>query len=208
MSIEIELKLSADPEDLPRVLALDALRPLLAAPPVVQQLVSIYYDTPEGALRQRGVALRLRRVGSRWIQTLKSKGQDQDGLTTRQELETPSDGQALDFSGLDDAALRAFLESEALLRQLKPRFITDFERVTQLLRCADDTVIELAIDRGEVRTGARTAPISEIELELKSGNQDRLREVARLLQGSLRLNPESVSKAERGYRLLSPDEAP
>jgi triphosphatase len=199
---EVELKLAARPEDLPHILSDPALQPFLRHPPVLARLTSIYYDTPDQALRTRGMALRLRRANDEWVQTLKTKGHEVNGIFTREELETPSDGQALDFSVVRDPELRAFLESEPVRRRLKPRFITDFERVAQLLHCSDNSVIELAIDHGEVRAGDKVDTISEIELELKSGNPARLNEIAALLQSRLELQPESLSKAERGYRLL------
>ncbi|HYS13886.1 MAG TPA: CYTH domain-containing protein, partial [Burkholderiaceae bacterium] len=38
------------------------------------RLVAHYYDTPDFALAQRGLSLRLRHEGRRWVQTLKAEG--------------------------------------------------------------------------------------------------------------------------------------
>lgn len=202
METEIELKLAAHPEDLPRVLALPMLQSFIKVPAVTAQLTSIYYDTPQQDLRQHGMALRLRRANGLWVQTLKTKGTEHEGLFTRLELETPSDGKALNFSLVKDTALKAFLESDVVLKKLHPRFITDFERVAQLLHCADGTIVEMALDHGDVLAGDASDAISEIELELKHGNPARLPEIAALLRSQLDLQPEAISKAERGYRLL------
>ena len=187
---------------LEQVLALPALAPLIRSPASENTLTSLYYDTPDCALRRHGMALRLRRVAGHWVQTLKSKGRMEDGLATRLELDQPSDGRTLDFSAVPDAALRAFLESPRVRPHLAHRFTTEFQRVAQRLDCPDGTVVELALDRGEVRAGDATAPIAEVELELLSGNPDRLQELGALLQRHLPLVAETVSKAERGYRLL------
>ena len=202
LKIEIELKLSAPPEVLERVLGLPELLPLMRTPAGENTLTSRYYDTPECTLRRHGMALRLRLADGQWVQTLKSKGHVEAGLATRLELDLPSDGATLDFSQVPDAALRAFLESPAVHPRLAHRFTTEFRRVAQRLDCPDGSVVELALDRGIVRAGPAVAPIAEVELELLSGNPDRLQELGALLQRHLPLVPETVSKAERGYRLL------
>ena len=45
--------------------------------PVRQELITRYFDTPDFALSAQGVALRVRRVGRRWLQTLKTEGERQ-----------------------------------------------------------------------------------------------------------------------------------
>jgi inorganic triphosphatase YgiF len=71
-----------------------------------------------------------------------------------------------------------------------------------LLHCADGTVIELALDQGEVSAGDARDVISEIELELKQGNPQQIQDIALLLRSAFHLQPEAISKSERGYRLL------
>ncbi len=199
---EIELKLRASPAALEQALQLDWLQALCDGPATRHHYFSIYYDTPELSLRQQGIALRVRQVGSQWMQTIKSRGQEQEGLSIRQEWECPISEDYLDFSALEDTPLRTFLQSELTLHRIKPRFVTEFERQTQRLRCADNTTLELALDRGEVRAGGRAAPIMEIELELLQGDPHQITRVGRCLQDALSVTPESCSKAERGYRLL------
>src|ERR1700679_3669270 len=50
-----------------------------------RRLSSVYFDTPRGALKRAGYALRVRREGGVFIQTLKDAG---DGAFTRGEWET------------------------------------------------------------------------------------------------------------------------
>lgn len=199
---EIELKLRASAPALEQVLQLEWLQPLCEGPAVTQRFFSIYYDTPELSLRQQGIALRVRQVGTQWMQTIKSRGQEQNGLSTRQEWEYPISEQHLDFSLLEDVTLQNFLQSETTLQRIKPRFVTEFERQAQRLRCPEGTLLELALDRGEVRAAGRSTPIMEIELELLQGDPQPITRIGRCLQDSLAVVPESCSKAERGYRLL------
>jgi len=65
---EIELKLEADAG------SGDALAsvPLLGGPPAtVANQLSVYFDTPDGLLRDAGFSLRVRQSGKRFIQTVK-----------------------------------------------------------------------------------------------------------------------------------------
>jgi len=78
------------------------------------------------------MALRLRRVGGRWLQTLKGGGQILAGLHQRFEWEVPVPSAQLDFSGLDEAVWGEHLPA-ALRENLKPVFITDFYRSSRLL---------------------------------------------------------------------------
>ncbi len=206
MTMEVEMKLSAPPETVRQVTALSELTQLANGPILRQRLISVYYDTPAGTLRSRGVALRMRKQQNAWVQTLKYRGECRDGIAYREEWDTPSDGYHLDFSSLKDDALRDYLLSEPVYRHLKPRFITDFERTTRQLMTAGGAEIELAVDLGEVRTGLSQSPLSEIELELKSGAPDELQALSRILQSRLPLVLESMSKAERGYALLEQEE--
>src|SRR5690606_27645162 len=67
------------------------------------------------------------------------------------------------------------------------------------------TVIEAALDLGEVKAGKLREEICELELELRQGEPAALLELAAELAASLPLTPSDISKAERGYRLLNPE---
>ena len=53
------------------------------------RMTNIYYDTPDFLLRQSKVALRLRRIDNRWVQTLKAPGKRKGGMSSRKEWEMP-----------------------------------------------------------------------------------------------------------------------
>ena len=206
MAAEIELKLC-----LPEA-ALDPLRqhPLLQRwqrhPPATEALDNRYFDTPEQALNRHAVALRVRRQGAAFIQTLKTRGSSQGGLHQRHEWEWALPTAELDASLLPSDALPAGIEPQ----QLETAFHTDFERTTWRLDYrSDDSAasIELVLDRGWVSAGARRDPIREIELELKGGDAEALIAFARELAASLPLRICRISKAERGYRLGAPERA-
>ncbi|HVI31833.1 CHAD domain-containing protein [Phenylobacterium sp.] len=187
-SHEIELKFLCAPEDLGSVLA--------AAPAGdddTRELISVYFDTPDLALQKAGVSLRVRESKGRKVQTLK-RG---DGLA-REEHEEPVEG---DRPTPDLGPLRELLPDGGA-DALKPAFNVHVTRRQRLVRY-HEAEIELALDQGEVRGGQRASPISEVELELKSGRPEALFELARELGEAAPLYLSFDGKASRGQALVA-----
>lgn len=181
---EVELKFSCGPADLDRILA--------AAPPGEDEtlhLVSTYYDTPDEALAAQLASLRVREENGRRVQTLKvGKG------VSREEHEAQVEGLDPDVPALaalldpaQRAALAAVSEVRITRRQRRVRFA--------------GAEIEIAADLGEARAGGRSAPVSELELELKSGPEAALHALAVELAKAGRITPSSVSKADQARAL-------
>jgi triphosphatase len=186
-SHEVELKFRCAPEGLDAVLA--------AAPAGVddtRHLSSTYFDTPDLLLQKAGVSLRLRDGGGRRMQTLKRGS----GLT-REEHEAPVEA---DRPDLDVGPLRELLPNGAALA-LEPVSEVTVTRRQRLIRY-DGAEIELAVDQGQVRANGATAPISEVELELKSGPAAALFRLARELDRAAPLYLSFDGKASRGQALV------
>ncbi|MBL8516007.1 MAG: CHAD domain-containing protein [Betaproteobacteria bacterium] len=203
MSAEIELKLSLDPA------ALKAFRasPLLAAARRRRQRVfNVYFDTPDCELARSRMALRLRKMGPRWLQTLKTAGSGAGGLSRRGEWEFVLPDATLDLALLRDTPLAGLADADSLHERLKPAFTTDFVRTTWLVSPAPGQDIEVALDVGEARCEDRITPLCEVELELKVGEAAHVIALGRALALSMPpsqpLMPTQASKAERGYRLF------
>lgn len=169
------------------------------------RLISTYYDTPDMALKRRGLSLRVREQGGRFIQTVKTgdpgggdvlmRGEWEDELAAScPDLHAPQSGEHL---------------PDGIAGDLLPVFATDVTRTTFAIEPVPATRIEAAIDQGEIRAaaGGGTEPISEIELELKSGDAAALYDVALQLLGVASIRIEPRSKSERGYRLGDQAEA-
>lgn len=199
---EIELKLQLPPQQAAAFLKRMARRRCM---PVEQDLVTLYFDTPDFALSAQGVALRVRRAGRRWLQTLKTEGERQGGLSRRIEFEMAVRKGELDWSRFPPEA-RAYVP-EALRDAVVPVFETRFHRTAWLLKGQRGAQIEVALDVGEVVSGERRQPLCEIELELKSGQPDALFALALEWAGGFGCLPFDVSKAERGVRLAHGVEA-
>ena len=197
MAHEIELKLALAECDQARFLRHPLLR--TAASRHVETLDNIYYDTPDLSLRRHGVALRLRRQGRRWLQTVKLAGKEAAGLTSRPEWETPYCGH-FDFTPIEVSAVREWLERPELLACITPICETRFRRITWHFPAGDGTVL-LTLDRGWITADNHKEPISEIEMELDGAPVSAIFAIARQLAQRVSLAPAVFSKAERGYRL-------
>ena len=214
--METELKLLLDPADVAAFRRHPLLKEHAIARLRQQQLTSIYFDTPDLYLRRHDAALRVREASERgghihhyWVQTLKAGGQVVAGLHQREEWESRVEGPRPELAALialvgPGSSWAELLATRALAERLVPIFTTRVRRTTWLLRLPQGGEVELALDQGEVRHGAARLPISEIELELKSGDAARLFDFVLALLETLPLRVCNISKAERGYALQAP----
>jgi inorganic triphosphatase YgiF len=196
MSTEIELKLQLSPKAARKL----ADHPLLANIQAQKlRLLNTYFDTPALELHARRVALRFRKKGWQWLCTVKSAEPASGGLAMRSEWEAPATPGTFDFGHVDADDFRDFLERRS--DQFVPIFTTDFRRQIWNVPFGE-SLIELAIDRGQIESRGQRTPICEIELELLSGKVDDIFNLTRQLQKDLDLFPAIASKAERGYSLF------
>ena len=198
---ELELKLEFDPGD---GALLEHCLSKLQSQPDVQALTSTYYDTEAHALRDAGVALRIREQADRFVQTVKA-GEGNGALFDRSEWEKDVAGHAIDLDAARRTGLLIF-EDKNVLSALRPLFETRVDRRLYAVS-GEHSAIELAVDCGEVATARRHAPIMELELELKHGDKSELFRLARALAEVVPLRLSVQSKSERGYALLD-DAAP
>ncbi|NCS65902.1 MAG: hypothetical protein COS39_00450 [Hydrogenophilales bacterium CG03_land_8_20_14_0_80_62_28] len=195
MALEVELKLAIAPDDATRLRRHPLLR---ALKPLRHKLYGIYFDTPQFDLYRQRSAIRLRREGYHWVQTLKLDGGDSAALSSRPEWEARTTGNQPDLDILPKAA-RQQLPPD-LATRLRPIFITDIRRTVWLLE-RPEGVVEIALDAGWIRVGEAELPISELELEIKSGDSGLLIDIALELLTAAPMLPEYRSKALRGYEL-------
>ncbi len=154
-----------------------------------------YFDTETRALAQAGIALRLRKEGRRWVQTLKMPGPD---TLTRIEINHLRSGPELDLSLYAGSAAEA-----ALARLAEPLTLRYETRVTRLAGMAQvgHASIEIAYDQGILLARDLELPISEIEFELKSGAIDALFVLSQEWLQAYGLLLETRSKSQRGDAL-------
>ena len=195
---EIEIKLELSPAILPRLKKIPLLRARKGGATRRSAEVSVYFDTDKHKLRKKGLMLRVRRIGNRYIQTIKATGKS--GLFERDEWESGIASAQPDLDLARGTALEA-LVGRKLRRRLKPMFETRVARTVYPLSSSTGE-IEFTVDRGTIAAGDRSAPLCEIELELKRGSQAELFNVARELMQAVPARLEFRSKSQRGYELL------
>ncbi|MGO4157645.1 CYTH domain-containing protein [Cupriavidus sp. YAF13] len=209
MAQEIELKLAVPDGAMPALAAwLDGQGQARGE----HTLLNVYLDTPARDLASARAALRLRRRGEQWLQTLKTAGKSEAGLAARHEWETRVAAEAIELDAFPPEA-RALLAP--LAATLAPVFRTDFARRTWLIE-QDGVSIEAALDVGTISAPASAAQetIQELELEWLPGDtrqaaptqaqaEAALRALALRLQHVAPLKPSDQSKAARGYRLAA-----
>jgi len=207
MTVEIEAKLMLPVRLAPRLRQFAPLRDL---PFRRQWMQNLYLDTPDLALWKERIGVRRRQIttdaGKQWLLTVKNQGVTENGVSRRSEWEFPMPPAQLDFSGVEDTALRAWLSE--LAPQLQPVFCVSFVR--QCWELSEDRLeenrVELALDFGYIRAGGAREALCEVELELLQGDDVVIAWWRDLLCFDLpELRPQPMSKAGRGYALLIHD---
>ena len=174
------------------------------------QLLNIYFDTANHDLKQAKAALRLRfdTQANCWLQTLKTAGHEHNGMSARQEWEVVLTASETDVSAwqLELFAPDAQTYLAPIADKMRPLFHTDFKR--DLFEYQHDgEQYEWAIDRGEIRAAhgdnATCITIQDLEIELRQGNLNSMQALAEHARTALNAQPQTLSKAARGYGLFS-----
>jgi triphosphatase len=193
---EFEIKYQVPPE---RRAALEAALQHRAVTQRVH-LQAAYFDTPGRDLARAGMALRLRKEGRRWVQTLKAGGGD--ALTRFEHNVALGAGQPQ----VDPQRHAGTPQGDRLLALVQSggglveTYRTDVWRRLRRLKHRLGTV-EMALDVGEIRSGERRLPLCEFEVELVEGRPQAVLAVAGRWMQRFGLWLDIRSKAERGDRL-------
>ena len=180
---------------------------------------NVYFDTKDRLLQRNRMALRVRQIARRWVQTLKISPKNGGALSTRGEWETPArvlrGRGSIDLARLSESPLPELLAKQKGRPGLEPMFRTKVRR-TQWTVERGDASIEVSLDVGEISTEVEhqslSEPICELELELKQargeGGTEALIDLALELldvggKSPPALTPVARSKAERGYQLAA-----
>lgn len=207
MALEEEIKLTAPSSSSLDAVAMD---PALVAhtqkdSPSPKIFLATYYDTEDRLLLRHKWAFRTRLEGegTRLKACLKGTGVVlENGLSRRQEWEESLSSPLACWGALPPGELREqVLAIVAPDAKLVPLLVTDFHRRVKTLKI-EETLVELALDRGEIRAGGAVYPLLEVELELLQGHLAPLQSFAKTLSQKYHLVPSSQSKFGLGLSLL------
>lgn len=189
MGVEFEVKFQGQPELLKR------LDREISGEKTVFQMETTYYDTPDKELSRRHDTLRRRLENGLSVCTLKMPAGD----LGRQEFEVncPDIETAIPMlcklSG--DAELLLLLQ-----KGVAPLCGAKFTRIAKRV-VLPNGVVELALDEGILTGGGKTAPLCEVEVELKEGPESVAIDYARELVRTYGLVQEKKSKFRRAKDL-------
>lgn len=184
---------------------------------VETRMVSHYLDTAEKLLDQKVASLRLREEGDARVLTVKTGSDTKNGLHRRLEWSLDIDGDWPDVlrTGLDvdrfcrDAVSRGDSDQQlrVVLAGIEGRPLIEICQVCFTRTAFDvmheNTLMELALDFGELRAGSRVEPFFELELELKKGDVRDLKDLGEKIAARFFLMPEPLSKFARCLALIN-----
>lgn len=168
------------------------------------EMKAVYFDTEDLSLCDAEYAFRVRAENDHKVATLKWGGKVEEGLHTRGELNVPVD---------ENFAKKPYLEifkgsdifdqimSVAGGKELKPLMEVNCLR-KQITVDTGKSINVISLDVGQVVTPKGTAPISEVEVELYSGNKDDMIALGRELQAKYNLTEGAKSKFRVGLELI------
>ncbi|WP_395646383.1 CHAD domain-containing protein [Terricaulis sp.] len=198
MAREFEIKLEIPAADAGKVMRLPWLWELASGELQPARMVSTYYDTPRCGLRERGISLRVRRIGARRLQTIKAPLSGAALPMQRSEWEDEIAGEEPDLALAEGTALDGL--SKKTRRALTPMFEAQVDRSAFPIQSAN-SAIEVAIDRAQIVSGDASATFCEVELELKRGASSELARIARRIASEVPAALVLKTKADRGYAL-------
>ena len=166
---------------------------------------AVYYDTPDRRLLDRMYAVRIRKEGELFIGTLKWGGTSVNGLHRREEINIPIPAEEL-ANGLDFRLFEPSDQYEVLReligdQKLEPLVEMKFDR-RQIRLDSGASISMFSADEGVIRGKGKEVPISEIEIELFSGEEADIVALGEKICAKYDLKPGESSKFARGLALL------
>jgi triphosphatase len=163
-----------------------------------------YFDTECHILSKNDIAFRVRMEGSRLVASLKWNDTGSDGLHMREEVNVPVDdpkcfiAPSPEIFGESDVGKDVIdlLNGRPLRSILEMSFLRSKFRID-----TGEAICELSMDDGEIVTDFGNCRISEMEIELFSGEKEGLLRVGEKIAEKYGLEPERESKYARGLRL-------
>ncbi|MGN0709373.1 MAG: inorganic triphosphatase [Anaerovoracaceae bacterium] len=165
---------------------------------------AVYFDTPSRAFEKAKIGFRIRKEGSEYVATVKEKGSSENGMHRRVEVNItlPED------TDPEKASIELFKGTEVYddLREasagepLESIVVMEFTR-RQAKLDTGLSVSEISVDKGVMRAGGKEAPIMELEIELKKGDEKDMTNIGDVLSRMYSLKPENDSKLKRALAM-------
>ena len=169
------------------------------------EMHAVYFDTEDRRLYREGIVFRVRKEGRRLTATLKWNGSSEEGMHKREEINVPLTEEAKlvkpDIQIFDQSEMCQVLTDLVGKRTLIPMMDVYFSR-RQVRVDTGRSISEVSLDRGRIECGGKTAPVSELEIELYSGEEEDMMALGRHISEKYGLTAENKSKYKRGLDLI------
>ena len=169
------------------------------------EMHAVYFDTEDRKLYREGMAFRVRKEGNKLVATLKWNGSSEEGMHKREEINVPVDDEEKlktpDIHIFDQSEMCQVLSQVVGKRKLIPLMDIYFKR-RQMRLDTGKSISELSVDQGQIVCNGKVAPISELEIELYSGEEDDMKALGDDMAEKYGLIAENTSKFKRGLDLM------
>lgn len=168
------------------------------------EMKATYLDTEDLELCKKEMAFRIRFENGVPVATLKWGNETQGSLHTRGELNVYVDEDYVKNPKLDifkGSEIYEQIETTAGDKPLQPIMEVNCVR-EQIMVDTGLSICAVSLDIGEIVTKKGTAPVSELEVELYSGDKDDMIALGRELASKYNLKEGSKSKFQVGMELL------
>jgi len=168
------------------------------------ELHGIYFDTKDKRLSREGITFRTRKEGERFVATIKWNGVSENGLYEREEINIPicdeskfrnPDVELFKHSQMYDT-LKEVIGERELLARVEAKLTRKQVRID-----TGKSISEISYDFGLAINGDSSCQISEMEIELYSGDRQDMEEFSEKLAEKYHLMPENRSKYRQGLEL-------
>jgi inorganic triphosphatase YgiF len=165
---------------------------------------AVYFDTPSRAFEKAKIGFRIRKEGSEYVATVKEKGSSENGMHRRVEvnitLPEDTDPEKASIELFNGTEVYDDLREASAGEPLESIVIMEFTR-RQAKLDTGLSVSEISVDRGVMRAGGKEAPIMELEIELKKGDEKDMTNIGDVLSRMYSLKPENDSKLKRALAM-------
>ena len=169
------------------------------------EMHAVYFDTEDRRLYREGMAFRVRKEGNKLVATLKWNGTSEDGMHKREEINVPVDDEEKlkmpDIHIFDQSEMCQVLSHVVGKRNLIPLMDIYFKR-RQMRLDTGKSISELSVDLGQIVCNGKVAPISEMEIELYSGEEEDMKALGDDVAEKYGLIAENTSTFKRGLDLM------
>lgn len=195
------------PELLVRLASGDRPLGFATGPPRIRVIRETYFDTPDQALRRRGMTCKMRQEEGREpdIVVTVGEGPDQEGITSRTRLTASAVGIGFFETLRGDSEPAAQVSKFVDPGTLRPQIALDIQRLSRIHRSGilRRPVLTLNFDRINVQLGARSSVFHEIRVRRRRSVGPRIRDLGQRLRDEHHLFPDGLSTLQRAYRILT-----